>query len=119
MTVPLELGDSPWLQGNLTPRLQWYYQSSERYAGPELLAARQSGYNLLNARLTYSFMEGQASVSLWAKNLTDRELRDWFGGLASAEVPDELKGQVFRAGFDPVFGARPLKRALVMRSCEA
>jgi iron complex outermembrane receptor protein len=71
-TIPIELGDS-WLHGFLTPRLQWYYQSGEHFDGPELREARQSGYNLLDGRLAYTFMDGHAQVALWGKNLTDEE----------------------------------------------
>jgi len=57
------------MQGWLTPRIEWYYQSAFHALGPELAAATQRGFNLLHARLTYEFMDDRAQVSLWAKNL--------------------------------------------------
>lgn len=57
--------------GFVTPRMDWYYQSSVHFLGPEVAAARQSGYNLLNARLTYEFHGERAQLALWTRNLTD------------------------------------------------
>ena len=70
-SLPVEPGSFEPLFGYLTPRVQWYYQSNEQYAGPELREATQPGYNLLNARLNYTFLDGRAQVALWGKNLTD------------------------------------------------
>jgi iron complex outermembrane receptor protein len=70
-SFPVELGDESWLDGWLTPRLEWYYQSSVHYAFPEVLPLKQSGYNTLNARLSYDFWDDRAQVALWGKNLTD------------------------------------------------
>ena len=39
--------------------------------GPEVPAATQRGYHLLHARLSYDFLDDQAQVALWARNLTD------------------------------------------------
>ena len=69
-TLPVQVGPE-WLAGYFTSRLDWYYQSSVIFAGPELLAARQRGYNLLHARFSYSFNDDRAQVALWAKNLLD------------------------------------------------
>lgn len=65
--IPLEGA----MQGWLTPRLEWFYQSDFHALGPELEAGKQRGYNLLHARLTYEFFNDRAQVSLWAKNLLD------------------------------------------------
>lgn len=70
-TLPLQNVGPDWLAGYLTPRVDWYYQSSVNFAGPELVAATQRGYNLLHARLSYSFMDDRAQVALWGKNLTN------------------------------------------------
>jgi iron complex outermembrane receptor protein len=72
-SLPIEGGDSEILQGWLTPRLEWYYQSSIHLNGPEIAASNQSGYNLFNARLSYAFFDDRAQVALWAKNLADEE----------------------------------------------
>jgi iron complex outermembrane receptor protein len=57
--------------GYLTPRLEWYYQSRVHILGPEVEVGKQSGYNLLHARLSYDFLDERATIALWAKNLTD------------------------------------------------
>ena len=59
------------MEGWLTPRLEWAYQSSVQWLGPEVPQATQRGYNLLNARLSYDFLDDRAQVALWAQNLTD------------------------------------------------
>jgi iron complex outermembrane receptor protein len=72
-SFPIEGGDSEILQGWLTPRFEWYYQSAIHLNGPEIEASNQSGYNLLNARLSYDFFDDRAQVALWSKNLADQE----------------------------------------------
>jgi iron complex outermembrane receptor protein len=59
------------LEGWLTPRAEWAYTSSIQWLGPEVPEATQSGYNLLNARLSYAFWDDRAEVAMWAKNLLD------------------------------------------------
>ncbi len=61
------------LRGELTPRLEWYYQSENHLNGPEIRESVQSGYNLINARLSYDLWEDHFQVALWGKNLTDQE----------------------------------------------
>lgn len=65
-----------WLEGWLTPRVEWTYQGSILMLGPEVPAATQRGVNLLNARLSYDFAGDRAQVALWAKNLTDQAYFD-------------------------------------------
>ncbi|MDG2306730.1 MAG: TonB-dependent receptor [Candidatus Binatia bacterium] len=62
------LDGSP-MSGWFTPRVEWAYVSSVQWLGPEVPEATQSGYNLLNARFSYDFMDDRAQVALWAKNL--------------------------------------------------
>lgn len=69
-SFPIE-GDSEILEGWVTPRFEWYYQSSIHLNGPEIGASNQPGYNLLNARLSYDFWDDRAQVALWSKNLAD------------------------------------------------
>ncbi len=69
MAVP-GLEGSP-MQGWFTPRVEWAYQSSVQWLGPEVPQATQPGYNLLNARFSYDFWDDRAQVALWAKNLLD------------------------------------------------
>ncbi|MDG2305556.1 MAG: TonB-dependent receptor [Candidatus Binatia bacterium] len=71
-SLPIE-GDAQILQGWLTPRLEWYYQSEVHLNGPEIGASVQHGYNRLNARLSYDFWDDRAQVALWGKNLADEE----------------------------------------------
>ena len=62
-----------WLQGWITPRLDWFYRSSTNFQFPELTQATQRGYNLLHARLSYDFYDDRAQIALWANNLTGQE----------------------------------------------
>ena len=73
-SLPLEPG-SDFMDGYLTPRLDWYYQSEVHFFGPELTQGFQSGYNLLQARLAYSFNEGRSQIALWGMNLTNQRYR--------------------------------------------
>ena len=70
-SFPLEAGERDGLSGWLTPRVEWAYQSEMHFQGPELTQGVQRGYNLINARLSYSFLADRAQVALWVKNLTD------------------------------------------------
>ncbi|MDG2306072.1 MAG: TonB-dependent receptor [Candidatus Binatia bacterium] len=65
------------LTGWLTPRLEWYYQSSMFVTAPELVDTFQPGYNLLNARLSYVFWDDRAQIALWGKNLADQTYIDF------------------------------------------
>lgn len=60
-----------WLDGWLTPRLDWFYRSAVNYQFPELTQAVQRGYNLLHGRLSYDFNDNRSQVAVWAQNLTD------------------------------------------------
>ena len=71
-SLPID-GGAQILQGWLTPRVEWYYQSEVHLNGPEIAASVQSGYNLFNARLSYDFWDDRAQVALWGKNLADQE----------------------------------------------
>lgn len=70
-SFPIAMGDGPGLSGWLTPRLEWAYRDRNHVLGPEAAPATQPGYNLLNARLSYDFLDDRAQVALWAKNLLD------------------------------------------------
>ena len=60
-----------WLEGSITPRLEWIHESQIRYAGSEVPSLFQPSVNRLNARLTWAFNDERTSVALWGKNLTD------------------------------------------------
>ncbi len=68
LPVPL---DHEAMAGFLTPRIEWAYQSAINYLGPEVPQARQGGVNLINARLSYSFLDNSMQIALWGKNLSD------------------------------------------------
>lgn len=65
--------DGPrWLQGWVTPRLEWYYQSETHInVGPEIRGGIQQGYNLLHFRTSYDFLDDRAQVAFFIRNLTD------------------------------------------------
>ena len=99
-SLPIDAGASPWMQGWLTPRVEWAYRSMVHMSGPEVQQAVQPGYNLLNARLSYAFLDDRAQVALWGRNLTDEEYVTFVAPLAS------LFGHVVRYyGAPRTFGA--------------
>ena len=81
-SVPFSPGGPGWLDGYVTPRLEWAYTSEIYYSGPELFAGRQGAVNLLNARLSYDFLDDQAQVALWARNMLDELVIDYVTPLA-------------------------------------
>lgn len=60
---------APWLDGWVTPRLDWAYRDRYHVLGPEVPQSIQPGYHLVGFRLSYGFMNDQAQVALWARNL--------------------------------------------------
>lgn len=83
-SVPISIAGNRRLSGRLTPRLEWYQQSSTMYVAPEVPQGTQPGYNLLNARLAYTFLDDRAEVALWARNLTDEAYFDFAFNLLPA-----------------------------------
>ncbi len=61
-----------WASGYLTPRIEWAYRAAERFAEPEIPEAKQGGYGLVNARLSYDFLDNRAQIALWGRNLGDK-----------------------------------------------
>lgn len=82
-SFPIDWEGPAWLQGWLTPRLDWSYQSEVHYNGPELAATNQRGFNLLHARLSYDFADDRTQIALWGQNLTDEAYFTFGSGLAS------------------------------------
>lgn len=72
-SFPLSPGveSAPWLDGFITPRVEWAYRSKQHTLGPELKPGIQPGYNLLNARLSYDFLDNRAQIALFGRNLLD------------------------------------------------
>lgn len=82
-SLPIAAGGPAWLDGYLTPRLEWAYTSEIYYSGRELQAGRQGGMNLINGRLSYEFFDGQAQVALWSRNMLNQEVIDYVTPLAA------------------------------------
>ena len=72
-SFPIQPGGGAWLDGWLTPRIEWAYQSAVNWLGPEVAQARMPGWNAINARLSYDFLDDRAQIALWGKNLLDVE----------------------------------------------
>jgi iron complex outermembrane receptor protein len=83
-SMPIDSGGPAWLDGWITPRLDWAYQGSVLYAGPELPAATQRGYNLLHARLSYDFLDDRAQIAAWGQNLLDEAYFEQVTGSAQS-----------------------------------
>ena len=82
--LPVATGGPAWLDGWLTPRLEWYHQSDVIYVAPEVPQGTQPAYDLLHARLAYEFLDGRAEVALWGRNLTDQAYFDFAFNLLPA-----------------------------------
>ncbi len=101
-SFPLRLRGPAWLDGDLTPRLDWSYRGSVDYLGPEVPAGKQRGYNLLDSRLSYDLWEDDLQIALWGKNLTDEEYFDFVFPLTTLsgtiarlyQVPRTFGGEV-------------------------
>ena len=78
-SLPVNLKQT-WLSGWLTPRLDWSYRSKVHNTFPEDTSGQVPGYNLLNARLSYEFMDDQAQIALWGQNLTSSSYFNGGGG---------------------------------------
>ncbi len=64
--------EHPWWDGNLRWRGDYRYQS-ESFREPDNLGTRQPGYSLFDASLTYVAGDHRWELSLWGKNLSNRE----------------------------------------------
>ena len=51
--------------------MQWAYRDRYTTMGQEMPEGIQHGYNLIGARLSWSFLDGRAQVALWGANLLD------------------------------------------------
>jgi iron complex outermembrane receptor protein len=83
-SMPLDINGPDWLEGWVTPRIEWAYTSAINFVGPEVPQARQPGWNALNARLSYSFLNDNAEVALWAKNLLDVAAAQWMSPVVNS-----------------------------------
>jgi len=78
ISYEIAIADAPrdFLDGHLTPRLDWSYQSQMHVLGPEAADGFQHGFNLLHARISYDLWDDTAQIAMWGKNLTDEHYFD-------------------------------------------
>lgn len=76
-SVPVAFRGPAWVQGWVTPRVDWSYQGDILYLGREIPAGTQPGVNLVHLRLSYDFFDDRAQVALWTKNLLDEGYFDY------------------------------------------
>lgn len=62
-----------WLNGWLTPRVDWSWQSQTQYWVPELPELLEPNRNIVNVRLSYDFNDNKSQVAFWGTNMTDHE----------------------------------------------
>jgi iron complex outermembrane receptor protein len=74
---PIDFGGPAWLEGWITPRAEWAYTSEIYFVGPEVPQGRQPGWNILNLRLSYSFLDDNAEFALWSKNTLNSAYFQW------------------------------------------
>ena len=60
-----------WLNGYLTPRVDWSFQSQTQYWVPELPELLEPNRNIVNVRLSYDFNDDKSQVAFWGTNMTD------------------------------------------------
>ena len=88
-SLPVSFDGPAWLQGWITPRVDWAYEGSVLYLGPEIPQGTQRGFNLVHLRLSYDFLGDTAQVALWARNLLDVERFDYaFSSSSSFGIAD-------------------------------
>jgi len=76
-SLPLDIPGPAWLDGWITPRFDWSYQSAFHFEGPEVWSSHQPAYHLLHLRLSYQFLGDRAQVALWGQNVTDTKYLQW------------------------------------------
>lgn len=70
-SLPVRVSSSaPWLEGFLSPRLDWAWRSNVTNWGPEVPAARQESFHLVNLRVGYGFNRGRSEIAFLGRNLT-------------------------------------------------
>lgn len=68
-----EFEQARWLNGWITPRVDWSYQGDTQYWAPELPELLQPAYSIVNFRLSYGFNDNRSQVAFFANNLLDSE----------------------------------------------
>lgn len=72
MELP-DFGQPRWLDGWVTPRVDWTYQGDTQYWAPELPELLQPAYSIVNVRLSYDFNDNQSQVAFFGRNLSNTE----------------------------------------------
>ena len=83
-SFPVDLPGPYWMDGWISPRIDWYYSDDYRVFSFDVEELRQSAYHRVDARLNYDFWDDQFQVALWARNLTDEEY--FLDGIALADT---------------------------------
>jgi len=68
--------ETPTQKGMFSARADWMWRDRVYFATTrDMPSLIQGGYGLLNARLSLSFDDPNVEISLWGKNLTDKEYK--------------------------------------------
>ena len=101
MPVSAGGGKMSWLDGWLTPRVEWNYLSRNVTRAEAVSEIRRPGFNQFHARLSYSFSGDRAQVALWVRNLLDERVTTGgtflpFQGLVTRSllVPRRFGGEI-------------------------
>lgn len=70
-SFPVAVASPGRMDGWVTPRIQWSYTGARFFGALENPTAFQRGYNRIDARLSYDFLDDSAQIALWGTNLTD------------------------------------------------
>lgn len=62
-----------WLNGWITPRADWSFQSQTQYWVPELPELLEPNRNIVNVRISYDFNDNKSQFAFWGTNMTDHE----------------------------------------------
>ena len=68
-----EFGQPRWLDGWVTPRVDWTYQGDTQYWAPELPELLQPAYSIVNVRVSYDFNDNQSQLAFFGRNLSNTE----------------------------------------------
>lgn len=72
-SLPITMGSPGGFDGWLTPRLQWSYTADRYFGFVGNPTALQRGYNKLDVRVSYDFLDDRAQIAFWGINITDKE----------------------------------------------
>jgi iron complex outermembrane receptor protein len=70
-SLPVQAFGPAWTEGWFTAYMDWSYRSEVHYGPSEVTPVVQPGFNLVDLRVSYDFMDDKAQLALWTKNLLD------------------------------------------------